>query len=453
MNLDAPRRSLFSRILLTIAVISILFQLFTLSVIGILTLVPLGRQSAADLAVLMHNAAQQWSVLGEAQRASFEAALWRDNGLKINHDMARLPTPSKTLPYLYFLESSLQKLNPAHTTLLVSDTPQSGTWYWSDFSPAGNMIRVGFPRDRIGVQPPFALFIVLSVGTIVLLLTAVLLTRRITRPLEDLSRAAKHIGKGEWPEPLSLHGPAELASLANSFNQMSQQIQQLIANRTTMLAGISHDLRTPLARIRLAIAMLPQDIAPDLHHSIERDINDMNILIGQFLEVSRGLDEQQTESINMHVAFSELAERARQVGTEVEMQGNDDCTLELNRTALCRIITNLLENAQRYGSGKPVTIAYHCRDKELRVSIADRGPGIPAEMLNAVFEPFFRLEQSRNLQTGGSGLGLAIAKQLAESNGWQLYLEPRHGGGTVAWLVIKFPSPNSPLSLPATDDE
>ncbi len=428
-------RTLFSRILVTIAVVSVVFQLFTAWVIGQLMLLPVGQRAAADLVALMMQTAETWLHYPSAERMRYAAEVRESLLLHVGAPDQSLPYSTSLLPYLFFIERELQA-KAGQPVMLRMSHMDDDDWFWADVLVQGQPVRLGFSRSRIGVHPPFALFLVMSVGGLVILATAVLLARRLSRPLENLADAAQHIGSGQWPAPLPEEGPQELAALARSFNQMGQQVRELLANRTTLLAGISHDLRTPLARIQLALAMLPENAEPDLVQGMQRDLEEMNRLIGQFLEISRGLGEARQEWVDVREALRELADNARRGGAEVSWRDTGPCRLELHKLALCRIVANLLENAVRYGAGKPVELDYACGDDGLVLSIMDRGPGIPSEAREAVFRPFYRLEQSRSVQTGGSGLGLAIARQLAEANQWTIELLPRDGGGTVARVGI-----------------
>lgn len=432
-------QTLFSRILFTIAVVSVVFQLFTGWVIGQLMLVPVGQRSAADLAALMIQTAKSWQQQPATKRAHYAEEVLQSHLLRVTAPERNLPYSTSLLPYLFFIEGELRAQSGQPITLYVSEEGDE-EWFWADLPVGDEMVRLGFNRNRIGVHPPFALFLVLSVGGLVILGTAVLLARRLSRPLENLAAAAQHIGSGQWPEPLPEQGPQELAALAHSFNHMGQQVRELLANRTTLLAGISHDLRTPLSRIQLALAMLPEYTEPELVQGMQRDLEEMNRLIGQFLEISRGLGEAKLELVDVRDALQELSDNARRGGAVVHWKDVGPCRLELHKLALCRIVANLLDNAVRYGGGQPVEMEYSCHEGGLTLAILDRGPGIPEAEREAVFRPFHRLEQSRSAKTGGSGLGLAIARQLAEANQWTIELLPRLGGGTVAEVRIPFGS-------------
>jgi two-component system osmolarity sensor histidine kinase EnvZ len=255
--------------------------------------------------------------------------------------------------------------------------------------------------------------------------------RRITVPLARAARAAEQVGAGQFPPPLRETGPRELAELARRFNRMSREVQALLENRTTLLAGVSHDLRTPLTRARLALELLQERPDSKRMERIGQDLEEMNTLISGYLDLARSFKVEEPEEVELAWALREIASQTG--GVRVEAQA---CTVRIGRQALARILSNLLENARRYGSGE---IGLRLvRDKNrVRIQVLDQGPGIPEEELDKVFRPFYRLDISRAKATGGSGLGLAIVKQLAEANGWKIRLRNRPQGGLEAELEIQ----------------
>lgn len=436
MRLRRPR-TLFGKTLATIALVAVGFQLFTLGVIAYQMLVPLGKRSADDLATLMINAAKSWQSASNLQRPMVAANTKRDAMLTVGTADQALPASDSWLPYRFFVESALERRLGEPVRLLGSVEPDGAAWYWADIPIAGESVRIGFPRSRIEVGPLMALVLVLTVGTWVTLITAIALARRLAAPLERLSGAAASIGSGQWPEPLPETGPRELASLTASFNRMTNQVRELIANRTVLLAGISHDLRTPITQIMLAIEMLSvRDSDLELVTGIRRDLDNMNRLIGQFLEISRELEASDGEPMMLEALMQELSQGFSERGANIACTRCDNCLRIQHPLALRRVLGNLMENALRYGEGSPVDVGCCCSEGTLQIQICDRGPGIPAAEREAVFRPFHRLEGSRSNQTGGSGLGLAIVKQLADAHGWQVALTPRNGGGTVATVTI-----------------
>ena len=348
-----------------------------------------------------------------------------------------LPQSQSLLPYLYFLKQALEKHQNMQVGVKQSSDSNNKDWFWVDIPVNQQKVRIGFQRDRIGAQPPQALMIVLMTGLILTLITAVVLTRRLTVPVERLYQAAHDIGKGHWPKPIKEEGPEELKALARTFNRMNIQVKDLLENRTTLLSGIAHDLRTPLTQIQLALEMLPNDGGDiELMESIKFDLKNINHLIGASLSIGLDLAEERKEEIDLTLELNNIISHYHENKITLIPLASNDCVIQIERLALHRIIINLLENAIRYGNKKPIIINYLCEKNHLIIKIKDRGTGIPQELLREVFQPFYRLEQSRNSNTGGSGLGLAIVRQLADSHNWDVTLVKRENGGTTAEISI-----------------
>lgn len=429
------RRSLFRSTATTVAAALIIFQLITLAVASYYVMLPIAKRSADDLASLIVLSAQTWVELPPQTREDFELELAKRHNLWLFRATTPLPEVSQDfLPYLVLLKSALQARTGEPVE--VKTTQWEQTWFWVEIPSGGHLIRIGFPQEHLGIRPPLAVLLILAATIALTLITAIILARRITRPLARLSEAATRIGQGNTPESLPETGPEELACLARTFNHMAFQVKELLANRTTLLAGVSHDLRTPLARMRLALEMLPQDGDPKNIARLRSDMEEMNRLIGEFLALSRGLEKEAEQEIDLNRLLQELADHARNDGAIVMWQAQAPCQRLAGPMALRRILANLIGNAVRYGAGNTITIELECKEEAAVIHVLDRGPGIPPEQLESVFRPFYRLESSRSVTTGGSGLGLAIARQLADANGWKIELLPREGGGTEARLTL-----------------
>jgi len=408
-----------------------------LSTIAYYMVVPLGQRATDDLASIISHAAETWEILPIDEQIVFVKQMREKHDLVLMSADVSLPGSTSLLPYLFFLETSLNKQLGIEMHLKTSQDKEGEEWFWADIPLSDGILRFGFSRSRIGVKPSVAFFVLLITGFFLTFITATLLTRRLTVTIERLYQAAQLIGKGQWPDPVKEEGPEELVVLAREFNRMNIQVKELLANRTTLLAGISHDLRTPLTQIQLALAMLPNDGGDtQLMNGIQRDLESVNRLIGQALQVNLELDKQEKEPVKIAEMLDHIIEAARRGNQIIEWSSEKSCSFMLNPLALQRIISNLLENAIRYGEGKPLSIECSCDKDFLTLQVLDQGPGIPVEQREAVFQPFFRLEKSRNSKTGGSGLGLAIVRQLADTNGWTVQLLEPDGGGTCARLTI-----------------
>lgn len=429
-----PPRSLFRSTAATVALALFLLQSIVIAATVNYVVLPMAKRSADDLSALLVLSAQTWVELPPETRKDFELELIRKHQFILFEDLPPLPHRQGFWPYLSLLDRALSARTGEPISLKVTELET--TWFWAEIHTGGKLIRIGFPKERLDTNPPMMLLLALVAMVALTLFTALVLARRITEPLAQLSQAAKRVGAGELPESLPETGIKELSGLALSFNQMALQVRELLASRTVMLAGISHDLRTPLARMRLAIEMLPDDTDAKQIARLQRDIEYMDRLIGEFLALSRDMQKEAQEEVDITGLLQELAEDLQAQGALVEWTPQGHVLRPVGPVSLRRILNNLLGNAHRYGAGQPITIDLQTNESYTVIRVLDRGPGIPQTEAENVFRPFYRLESSRSHATGGTGLGLAIARQLSEANGWRIELLPRSGGGTEARLSL-----------------
>ncbi len=422
-------RSLYARTALTLALAFVVFQAAAFWVVTRTLIVPVAERSADDLAGLIVLSAQTWVELPPATRAAFERELARRHGLRLTTIDVGATADAPRFAFRRQIEDALsRRVGEVIELRGVPDTEA----VWLDIPVGGHDLRAGFFPDRYAVKPPLAAIAVIALGTLLSLLTALFLVRRLTVPLARAARAASQVGAGERPEPLPETGPAELAELARRFNTMASEVRELLDNRTTLLAGISHDLRTPMTRLQLNLEMLRDAPSPARIDRAVADLADMNKLITGYLELARTTQAEARVRVDLAVLLQEVAADAG-----LAWPGAASCEVEAGRLALRQIVSNLIQNAQRYGGGTPVELALECTDSQARVVVSDAGPGIPDDQLDKVFRPFYRIEASRSQATGGTGLGLAIVRQLAESNGWKVTLKNRATGGLEAVLEIR----------------
>ncbi|MFA5372527.1 MAG: ATP-binding protein [Sideroxydans sp.] len=434
MRAPEKPRSLFRSTVSTVATALLVFQLVLIAATVNYVVLPMAQRSADDLAALLILSAKTWGELPPETRQDFELELIKQHQFMLFPNASPLPPREDILPYLTLLDSALSARlgEPVSVKVTEIDT----TWFWAEIHTGGKLIRIGFPKSRLHTDPPMMLLFALFATVILSMVTALILARRITRPLAQLSLAARRIGSGSLPEALPVNGIQELSSLAATFNRMALQVRELLANRTTLLAGISHDLRTPLARMRLAVEMLPEDVEPRMVDRLRRDIEDMDSLIGEFLTLSKELQQKTPEPLELGPMLQEVTTDAAVQGAKIECHARNDLIVLADPVSLHRVLLNLIGNAIRYGNGEPIRIESERIGEDAVIHILDRGPGIPPQEIEKVFQPFYRLESSRNEDTGGSGLGLAIVRQLTEANGWRIELSPRDGGGTMATLKL-----------------
>jgi two-component system osmolarity sensor histidine kinase EnvZ len=304
-------------------------------------------------------------------------------------------------------------------------------------------IRVQLPDGVLSVVSPERrlysftsyLFIAWMLGSsVVLFAIAILFMRNQIRPIRRLALAADAFGKGRDVPNFKPEGAAEVRQAASAFMTMRERIQRQISQRTQMLAGVSHDLRTPLTRMRLQLAMLPP--GPDID-DLQADVADMETMIEGYLAFARGEGAEPTQPIALAPLLSEVAANARREGAEVmlELDGTS-LVLPLRPNALKRCIANLVGNARRYGGGR-VWLSLRRTGEWVEILVDDDGPGIPADMRADVFRPFARLDPARNSETGGAGLGLTIARDVARRHGGDVLLDDSPRGGLRA--VIRLP--------------
>ena len=426
-------QSLFAKTSITLTIAFLIFLLFSSVVVAYYILVPVSKRAANDFASLIVISAQTWVELPPLTRPDFERELLDKHQLTILPIETPLEVSRSSLPYIRFLEEDLLKLTG---TPIYVQTQQD--CFCIDLPVYNRYIRVSFTRDRIGANPPLASLYIILGGTLLIIMTTLLLVRRITIPLTRLSAATALVGRGENPVLLPETGAQELVILTQHFNQMAKEIAALLSNRTTLFAGISHDLRTPITRMQLAVTMLNKQQDPDLVARLEHDLEEMTHLMTDTLDLARGLRPHMPEQIDLQLFIDDVLTgfQYKDIQTRFSPDAHYFCLVDSH--ALRRVLTNLIDNALRYSEKRPVEIQCRHSDKDIIIQILDRGKGIPIEQREAVFRPFHRLETSRNKKTGGSGLGLTIVQQLCDVNRWQLQIHSRHGGGTV--VEIKIPT-------------
>jgi two-component system OmpR family sensor kinase len=260
-----------------------------------------------------------------------------------------------------------------------------------------------------------------------------LFARRITAPLRDFARGAERLGRDPRAEPLAIRGPAEISAAASAFNEMQVRLQRYVEDRTAMVAAISHDLRTPLARVRFKIEQAPEA----LRDAIASDLEQMEKMIAAALSFTRDASEIRTrEPVDLLSLLECVVDDAALVGADVVMEEADPVTVEADALALQRLFSNLVDNAVKYGGSARVQLS--ADSHEVRVDVADAGPGLPERDLERVFQPFYRGEPARTLDKGGIGLGLAVARSIARGHGGDITLTSS-AGGLIAHVRLPLP--------------
>jgi signal transduction histidine kinase len=260
-----------------------------------------------------------------------------------------------------------------------------------------------------------------------------LAVRRIVRPLKTLSTAAERLGRGEAVGSVPEEGPADVRRTTRAFNTMSERLTRFVADRTRMLAAIAHDLRTPITGMRLRAEMVED---AETRARIQAGLDEMAEMTEAALAFARtDAQGEATRRVDLASLVQSVVDDLADAGAAVTYRGPERLDRTCRPTALKRAVRNLVANAVAYGTRAEVVLD-ETAPQGIELTIADDGPGIPADQLERVFDPFVRLEESRSRETGGSGLGLSIARNIARAHGGDVTLENRPQGGTVAHLTL-----------------
>lgn len=260
--------------------------------------------------------------------------------------------------------------------------------------------------------------------SLALLSIALLFLRNQMRPIRQLAAAAEQFGKGQFVDDFKSSGAQEIRQASRAFHVMKHRILRQITQRTEMLAGVSHDLRTPLTRMKLQLAMMPDDGDKS---SLEGDVADMEQMVEGYLAFARGQEAEAVETADLSELFHEIINNARRQGTAISLKTPRELSVSIRPNSFKRCITNLINNGARHAT--EIWVEVGSDDADVIITIDDDGPGIPKENRDDVFRPFYRLDPSRNMETGGSGLGMTIARDVIHGHGGQIALGTSPVGG------------------------
>ncbi|SNY92107.1 Signal transduction histidine kinase [Cohaesibacter sp. ES.047] len=291
-------------------------------------------------------------------------------------------------------------------------------------------VRTGLPTLPDQWGRPF--LISLAMTALLILLVVLFTVRRLTAPLRDLERASRKLGRGETIEPLKEAGPKEVRNTISAFNAMQERLMRFVQDRTRMLAAVSHDLRTPITTMRLRAEFVDDE---EMRDKILATLDEMQAMTDAVLAFTReDATNEKTREVDIAAMLSSLEEDYQDLGKEVCFQGPDSLVYPCRAVSLKRALCNLIENALRYAGDAKISLSKDAHGIHIR--IMDSGPGIPAAKLEEVFSPFYRVEGSRNKETGGVGLGLSITRTIIRSHGGDVTLTNRPEGGLEAIISL-----------------
>ena len=420
-------QSSFWRTVLMIWIVVLATQLITVAFAYYYLFLP-GVQQTAKVLLLEIDTIEASSEI--AGREAILNALSKHPYIHIADDRSQVVV-DESLDFASRFFAPMRDILGPETELHIGYNPQPGLWVTH---PKLDGVWLHFPLQNWGRYEGW-IVAVWSLGTpFFAFMIAALFVRQLNRPLKRLANAANRIGRGEPVANLSLEtGPAEIVAVNRAFNQMRKSLQQATRERALLLAGISHDLRTPLTRMRLTAELLGAT-DPELTEGMVRDIEDMDAILDQFIAFIRDGNDEDTEVGDLNEVIQEVVSQYHADGVDLNCELNDLPEISLKRLSLKRMFMNLIGNAVRHGGGK-IELESGLKDGEILVTVSDRGPGLTEEEMHALFQPFARGDESRG--TKGSGLGLAIVKRIVDMHHGRVELQNRPGGGLIA--LVYFP--------------
>ena len=398
--------------------------------INVLIVDPLMQRAANNQAAIIELAANTYFELPADRRAEFELQVL------VNHDLL-VSTIKHDMPPAAWEASYFSRLRDALVNRFGADVTfyEDAEHYWVNLpNPTGGPLelQIGFSSELPYLTQQIVGFTVVIVAAIIVMIASYIAVRRIARPLQRASSATEQFRGRTAFESIPVEGPREIRTLTANLNQMYEEITALLENRTALLAGISHDIRTPLTRMRLALEINRDELGDGVADQLANDLSQMDELVENALEYARGTQET-PERVPFHSFFTSLVDGIA-AEVSIEWDGERQFEVELAPSAFSRVLTNLVVNAIEHAGDVSLFVAVD--DRRVAVHVQDHGQGIPEEERMKVFRPFYRMDSARGGEFRHSGLGLAIVKQLCDNFGWSVTIGENNGGGTDVCVSI-----------------
>lgn len=433
MKLSFLPKTLLARVMLLIAVLLAVAQLASLQIFEYFEREPRAEATALQAVTVVNYTRASLIASQENLRLALLSEITGKEGVRIYYaDFMEEIEPLPADPFINMVAAKIRQRLGAETIITINHYGVQGLWI--SFNIGQDDYWVVIPRVHVERTFPWqwlgwaALVLVLSLGA------AYFIAARINRPLHLLMNAADRLRNGEQPEKLPEGSFAELREVNDTFNKMADSLAELDAERTLILAGVSHDIRTPLARLRLSVEMLPDDACASLKNGMIQDIADMDNIIHQFLDFVKGVEGEPTQMTDINMLLQAVHDRQLRAGRDLVVQLAPTYVVPIKPLAMQRLLDNLVGNAYAYGHGQ-VRVASKITTDHILISVFDNGPGIPETHVEKLLRPFERLDTARS-NAGGSGLGLAIADRIAKLHHGKLELINRPEGGLEARLSL-----------------
>lgn len=427
-------RTLLSRLLLLIALLLAISIYASLKIFDYFDREPRATTAALQAVTIVNYTRASLIASHENRRLALLSELSGREGVRVYaadflEDIEPLPDD----PFINLIAQKIRERLGVETIITVNHYDIPGLWI--SFNVGQDDFWVVIPKIQVDRPFPWHWLGWAAVVGLLSLLGAYIIAARINRPLNLLVHAAERLRNGEPAPKLPEDSVEELREVSRTFNEMAESLVRLDAERTLLLAGVSHDIRTPLARLRLAVEMLSGGTGDSMKQGMIEDISDMDNIIHQFLDFVRGVEGEPTKMVDINELLRSLAERQARAGRNLKLSLTSTYFIPLRPLAMQRLLDNLVGNAYAYAKGEVEVTSKITADKII-ISVLDNGPGIPPEHAQRLLRPFERMDSARNKNEGGSGLGLAICNRIAKLHRGSLELINRPQGGLEARLSL-----------------
>ncbi|WP_052185013.1 ATP-binding protein [Methylotenera sp. N17] len=427
-------RTLLSRLLLLIALLLAISIYASLKIFDYFDREPRATTAALQAVTIVNYTRASLIASHENRRLALLSELSGREGVRVYaadflEDIEPLPQD----PFINLIAQKIRERLGDETIITVNHYDIPGLWI--SFNVGQDDFWVVIPKIQVDRPFPWHWLGWAAVVGLLSLLGAYIIASRINRPLNLLVHAAERLRNGEPAPKLPEDSVEELREVSRTFNEVAESLVRLDAERTLLLAGVSHDIRTPLARLRLAVEMLSGGTGDSMKQGMIEDISDMDNIIHQFLDFVRGVEGEPTKMVDINELLRSLAERQARAGRNLKLNLTATYYIPLRPLAMQRLLDNLVGNAYAYAKGEVAVSSKITADKII-ISVLDNGPGIPPEHAQRLLRPFERMDSARNKNEGGSGLGLAICNRIAKLHRGSLELINRPQGGLEARLSL-----------------
>lgn len=427
-------RTLLSRLLLLIALLLAISIYASLKIFDYFDREPRATTAALQAVTIVNYTRASLIASHENRRLALLSELSGREGVRVYaadflEDIEPLPQD----PFINLIAQKIRERLGDETIITVNHYDIPGLWI--SFNVGQDDFWVVIPKIQVDRPFPWHWLGWAAVVGLLSLLGAYIIAARINRPLNLLVHAAERLRNGEPAPKLPEDSVEELREVSRTFNEMAESLVRLDAERTLLLAGVSHDIRTPLARLRLAVEMLSGGTGDSMKQGMIEDISDMDNIIHQFLDFVRGVEGEPTKMVDINELLRSLAERQARAGRNLKLNLTATYYIPLRPLAMQRLLDNLVGNAYAYAKGE-VEVSSKITADKIIISVLDNGPGIPPEHAERLLRPFERMDSARNKNEGGSGLGLAICNRIAKLHRGSLELINRPQGGLEARLSL-----------------